>query len=68
MNLIANRIFQRSTIVAAVTFYFVTSISLVFLNKALLKNFEFELPLFMTWFQLIVALVTVTLLGWLGRQ
>lgn len=65
-----------------VGFYFVTSISLVFLNKILLSGYDFPYPLFITWYaalerlmliqslryQLIVAIVLLVILGVLGQQ
>jgi len=40
----------------AVSFYFVTSLSTVFFNKIIMSNYEFPFPLFITWFQFLVAL------------
>ncbi|KAL6050420.1 GDP-fucose transporter 1-like isoform X1 [Balamuthia mandrillaris] len=59
---------QNWQIFGAVSFYFISSIALVFLNKMLLNNFEYELPLFSVWFQLIVAIVCVCALGFLGQR
>lgn len=39
----------RVQIAVVVSFYFVTSISLVFLNKILLSGYDFPYPLFITW-------------------
>jgi len=54
-------------IVFVVAFYFVISIALVFLNKNIMVA-DFQFPLFITWWQLIVAIVTVWLLGIVGRS
>jgi len=43
------------------------SIALVFLNKNLLSK-EFSYPLFITWYQLVVALVIIGILGHLGQK
>eukprot|EP01089_Gocevia_fonbrunei_P003040 TRINITY_DN1289_c0_g1_i1.p1 TRINITY_DN1289_c0_g1~~TRINITY_DN1289_c0_g1_i1.p1 ORF type:complete len:352 (+),score=51.57 TRINITY_DN1289_c0_g1_i1:107-1162(+) len=51
----------------AVSFYFVTSMSLVFLNKFVLKNYDFPLPLFVTWFQFVIALICMLILGNIGK-
>eukprot|EP01113_Clastostelium_recurvatum_P021573 TRINITY_DN2557_c0_g1_i3.p1 TRINITY_DN2557_c0_g1~~TRINITY_DN2557_c0_g1_i3.p1 ORF type:complete len:363 (-),score=77.93 TRINITY_DN2557_c0_g1_i3:19-1083(-) len=59
---------QKSQILGAVSFYFFISISLVFLNKAIMKNYKFELPLFITWYQQVVSLVCIYLLGIFGRS
>jgi len=50
-----------------VGFYFFISISLVFLNKAIMKNYKFELPLFITWYQQVVSLACIVISGYLGR-
>lgn len=50
-----------------VAFYFVISIALVFLNKNIMVK-EFEFPLFITWWQLVVALISVWILGFVGRS
>lgn len=41
---------------------------MVFLNKLLLSNLKFDFPLFMTWFQLVVALVCIYIAGYAGQQ
>jgi len=58
---------ETMRIVTGVGFYFFVSISLVFLNKNLMSD-EFAFPLFITWYQLIVALVMVWVLGHVGRS
>ncbi|KAH8556541.1 hypothetical protein BGW37DRAFT_416824, partial [Umbelopsis sp. PMI_123] len=47
-----------SLIALVVLFYFVISLSVVFLNKIILSStkYDFPYPLFVTWFQLLVAL------------
>ena len=54
-------------IATVVAFYFVISISVVFLNKAILSGLRFPFPLFVTWFQLVVALVFIVLWGECGK-
>lgn len=44
--------------------YFTISMSLVFVNKLIMAEFAF--PLFMTWFQFVVALILVSIAGSLG--
>ncbi len=56
------------TIAAVIAFYFVISLSMVFLNKLVLSNLNFDFPLFMTWFQLVVALVCIYIAGYAGQQ
>ncbi len=55
------------TIVAAISFYFVVSISLVFLNKALLGDMGRSFPLFVTWWQFVVSWGCIWASGELGR-
>lgn len=54
-------------IVAVVVFYFVISLSVVFLNKIIMSGSDFEYPLFITWYQLVVALVLLLIWGHLGK-
>jgi len=61
-------LWQKTMRIASVVgFYFFVSISLVFLNKSLMTR-DFEFPLFITWYQLVVALVAVWILGELGKS
>ncbi|KAJ5073823.1 gdp-fucose transporter 1 [Anaeramoeba ignava] len=48
-----------------VSFYFIISMTVVFLNKYLLSNskFEFNGALFMTWYQLIVSLFCILIIS-----
>jgi len=39
----------------------------VFFNKIVMSNYEFPLPLFVSWFQFLVQLVCLTVLGWAGQ-
>ncbi|PRP80125.1 hypothetical protein PROFUN_12208 [Planoprotostelium fungivorum] len=55
------------TIFLVVGFYFFISIALVFLNKNIM-SVDFPFPLFVTWYQLVVALVIVGILGHLGKS
>jgi len=54
-------------ITLAISFYFVSSISVVFLNKFLLSGWNFSYPVFVTWFQLVVAFGCLYVLGTLGQ-
>jgi len=56
----------RTTIV--VGFYFLVSLLLVFLNKSLISEEFFGFPVFVTWIQLIVALVFIIILGRIGQS
>lgn len=51
-------------IALVVTFYFVVSISLVFLNKFIMKGYDFPYPIFVTWYQQVIALVCI----WIGSK
>ena len=58
-------------ITLVVIFYFLTSLSVVFLNKLILsgvRDFYFPFPLIVTWFQIIVALVILVVSGELGKR
>jgi GDP-fucose transporter C1 len=59
-----------SLIIAAIAFYWVASLSVVFLNKTILSGSEyrFPYPLFVTLFQLVVALVLLLISGHLGKR
>eukprot|EP01133_Synstelium_polycarpum_P014556 gene14556-17202_t len=59
---------QNVTIAMVVAFYFFISISLVFLNKALMKNLNFNYPVFITWYQQIVSFALVYLMCKLSRN
>ncbi|EGC39272.1 hypothetical protein DICPUDRAFT_27239 [Dictyostelium purpureum] len=48
-----------STIASVIAFYFVISITLVFLNKTLMSDFNFEYPLFITWYQQIISFISI---------
>jgi len=54
-------------ICAVVGFYFFVSISMVFLNKNLMHQ-DFEFPLFITWYQLVVAIGCMWTLHHLGKH
>ncbi|CAG8682172.1 14078_t:CDS:2, partial [Acaulospora morrowiae] len=53
-----------------VAFYWVASLSAVFLNKYILSSseYKFPFPLFVTWFQLVVALFILLVWGTLGQR
>lgn len=51
-------------IAMVVTFYFVVSISLVFLNKHIMKGYDFPYPIFVTWYQQVIALLCI----WVGSK
>ncbi|KAI8353157.1 hypothetical protein B0O80DRAFT_387415 [Mortierella sp. GBAus27b] len=57
-------------IASAIAFYWVASLSVVFLNKTILSGSEyrFPYPLFVTLFQLVVALVLLVVSGHLGKR
>ncbi|KAG0052801.1 hypothetical protein BGZ83_002110 [Gryganskiella cystojenkinii] len=59
-----------SRIIAAIAFYWVASLSVVFLNKTILSGseYKFPFPLFVTLFQLVVALVLLVISGQLGKR
>jgi GDP-fucose transporter C1 len=52
---------------AVVAFYFVISLAVVFLNKFILSNADFPYALFVTWYQLVVALVVLLIWSHLGK-
>lgn len=54
-------------IAAVVTFYFVISLSVVFLNKIIMSGSDFPYALFVTWYQMIVALVLLLIWAHLGK-
>ena len=53
-------------VVAAVSFYFVTSLSTVLFNKIIMSNYEFPYPLFISWFQFVVALFCIGIMSFVG--
>jgi GDP-fucose transporter C1 len=53
--------------VLVVLFYYVVSISLVLLNKMVLNSRSLPYPLFVSWTQLVVAVVCIWLLSLLKR-
>ncbi|KAF9919250.1 hypothetical protein BX616_010502 [Lobosporangium transversale] len=59
-----------SKIVSAIAFYWIASLSVVFLNKTILSGseFKFPFPLFVTLFQLVVALILLVVSGHLGKR
>jgi GDP-fucose transporter C1 len=58
---------EWSTIASAISFYFIISISMVFLNKELMSP-TISTPLFLVWFQCFVTLVICWVLGFLSRH
>lgn len=59
----------QSLIVGSVVgFYWVISISLVFANKWVMKTYDFNYPLFMTWAQLVIAEVFILVLAFLSSS
>jgi hypothetical protein len=48
---------STKTVVMAMSFYMVVSIALVFANKFVLSGKRLDAPLFLTWTQLVVAVV-----------
>ncbi|KAF9583833.1 hypothetical protein BGW38_008375 [Lunasporangiospora selenospora] len=59
-----------SLIASSIAFYWVASLSVVFLNKTILSGseYKFPYPLFVTLFQLLVALVLLVVCGQLGKR
>ncbi|CAH1766353.1 2189_t:CDS:2, partial [Entrophospora sp. SA101] len=57
-------------ILSVVAFYWAASLSLVFLNKFILSTseYKFPYPLFVTWYQLMIALVVLVIWGSLGKR
>jgi GDP-fucose transporter C1 len=57
-------------ILGVVAFYWAASLALVFLNKFILSvsEYKFPYPLFVTWFQLVVALLILLVWGGLGTR
>ena len=53
---------------AVISFYFIISLSMVFLNKYVLDNLQFPYPLLMTWLQFVVAIVCIIVFGYLGKK
>ncbi|KAI9270617.1 triose-phosphate transporter family-domain-containing protein [Phascolomyces articulosus] len=52
---------------AVITFYFVISLSVVFLNKIIMSGSDFPYALFVTWYQMVVALVLLLIWAHLGK-
>lgn len=56
-------------IAAVVSFYFIISLSVVFLNKIILSgSSDFPFALFVTWYQLVVALGLLLVWASLGKR
>ncbi|KAG9305259.1 hypothetical protein G9A89_001521 [Geosiphon pyriformis] len=57
-------------ILAVVGFYWAASLAVVFLNKFILSSpeYSFPYPLFVTWFQFVVAFVILVVWGSAGRR
>ncbi|PKC62004.1 hypothetical protein RhiirA1_424297 [Rhizophagus irregularis] len=57
-------------ILLVVAFYWAASLSVVFLNKYILSvsEYKFPFPLFVTWYQLVVAFVILLVWGTLGQS
>lgn len=56
-------------IAAVVSFYFIISLSVVFLNKIILSgSSDFPYALFVTWYQLVVALALLLVWASLGKR
>jgi hypothetical protein len=61
-----SRLTKLHKVAMAVSFYFFTSLSLTFANKAIFNKFEY--PLFVTCFQQIMTLVLLCTFGTLGQH
>ncbi|CAO3684368.1 unnamed protein product [Rhizopus stolonifer] len=56
-------------IATVVAFYFIISLSVVFLNKIIMSgSTKFDFALFVTWYQLVVALVILVIWSELGKR
>ncbi|CEG72709.1 hypothetical protein RMATCC62417_08220 [Rhizopus microsporus] len=56
-------------IASVVAFYFVISLSVVFLNKIILSgSTEFPYALFVTWYQLVIALIILVIWAEIGKR
>eukprot|EP01095_Lingulamoeba_sp_RSL-Kostka_P006114 TRINITY_DN1892_c2_g1_i1.p1 TRINITY_DN1892_c2_g1~~TRINITY_DN1892_c2_g1_i1.p1 ORF type:complete len:349 (+),score=52.15 TRINITY_DN1892_c2_g1_i1:143-1189(+) len=54
-------------VIFAVSFYFIISLTLVFVNKIIMDKDTFPYPLFMTWIQFIIQLICFVALCLIGR-
>jgi len=54
-------------IASVITFYFIISLSMVFLNKVVMDNLQFPFPLLLTWLQFVVAIICIVVFGYLGK-
>lgn len=61
-----NTMTETTRIVAVISAYWAISMSLVFVNKAILSG-DHSYPLTMTWYQFFIAIVCVLALGQLGQ-
>ncbi|CAI2174922.1 14038_t:CDS:2 [Funneliformis geosporum] len=61
---------SATVILLVVAFYWLASLAVVFLNKYILSSseYKFPYPLFVTWFQLFVALIILLVWGTLGQS
>lgn len=61
--------YPPALVAIVVAFYFVISLAVVFLNKFILSSseYKFPYPLFVTWFQLLVALGLLVAWANLGK-
>ena len=57
---------RAEEVLSAMAFYFVISLSIVFLNYHIFTG-AFQNPVFVSWFQQIVALVCVVVMGQVGK-
>lgn len=55
-------------IAMAVAFYFTASMALVLLNKRMFSTLGKEFPLFVTWWQFVVALAMIAVGGHIGKS
>lgn len=61
--------YPPALVATVVAFYFIISLAVVFLNKFILSSseYKFPYPLFVTWFQLLVALGLLVAWAFLGK-
>ena len=63
----AERNHPLTLIGAVIAFYFIISLSVVFLNKIIMSGSDFPYALFVTWYQMVVALVLLLIWAHLGK-
>jgi GDP-fucose transporter C1 len=68
-SVVKHRAVDRNVKIAlAVAFYFTASMALVFLNKRMFSAVGKDFPLFVTWWQFVVALALIAVGGEVGKR